>query len=1303
MLRRLSLRLMLGLCTALVACISPLFGQTTPTAPWSHSVRSGDIVYFAFASPARIERYDLAQEIWLNAISLTNTPTALHVDASAIYLAYDRTITRRTLSGTGEVPLYNAPTTITAVLTDASYIFVFAPAYSSGRIDSLRKSDGQFVSTWSGTYSMGAGFSIAPTGRRIYGVNNQTSSFSTIELPYNANGTFGTMNEVGSNGSYSNQHQTWVAPGEKTLVRSNGIVYSVPTLVQRTSLAGSLDDAAFHGTDVLIGLRGKKLLAFDNSYLEAGSHVLSVLAHRLAVRAGQIYAFSGSSAQASGIGVEKVAVTALTAAQPGAPVDPAFLSFAPDEVQQTEDGALLLLSKKFQSIFRWSPTTRTFTASYPLLATPVSFAYSTTLRRIYTAYSSGAIYQIKLDTDATAETPFVTIANQPGQLLPLNDLLLVADTYSSYNQSIFDREGVKKNTSTAGYGSNFLWSSAQRRLYYYGSSPVAYATVDTTGQIGTGASGPYNSSNYPQGTLRLSSDSSSILGMNGLMVRTSDLTYSGSLSNAVLDAASRGGNWVSIRAAGAGTQLQTWTSSYFMDRAFSVVGVPYRVFVLPDSRMVVLTTSAGDPNSGYYGTPRNDGRLIFSIVDLAGSGSVASSPHITAEPASLTLYRGKPGSLIVSATGGTLTYQWRKNGAEIAGATNATLTFATVQDSDVGSYAVVVSNAYGSAISAVASVSVEEPPAAPTITSPPQSVFAALGNYVSFYVSTNGTLLTYQWRKGGTPIAGATSSGFNISSVTAQDFASYDVVVSNPGGSATSNPATLAPTVPVSITTQPLNQATSPGGGATFTIAATGAPTPTYRWQRQAAGASTWVNLSNSNTFNGALTATLTIANATLAMNGDQFRCLAFNGSLEVASAAATLAVTNAPLFTSPTSATFYVGTSNSFVIKASGSPAPTFSAIGVPSWAALDPVTGVLSGTPPGTAGAPFTLQLSAVNGTLPNASQLFTLYVQPQVGAPVISAHPQSQSAPAGAAVTFSVLAGGADPLTYQWKKDDVAISGATNSTYAIPAVSTTDAGRYTVTVSNGLGSATSQTALLGLIPAGVAATHNVIGPGYVPGENVTIANTVTFAGNAKALGWQVLIPEGWSLVSVTGSEGDIKPAPGATQLLEWAWTNEPPGPVSFNYTLKPPLNATGDHAVAALVSLRLESNPLQLLAKPDPLMVRRTVLHSADTSGDGKLSLFELVRIIELYNTRNGTTRTGSYKIDLAGEDGFAPDTALSGISPGLPYYHNADSNHDAKIGLLELTRVIELYNYRQGSVRTGAYHASVGSEDGFAPGP
>jgi hypothetical protein len=112
-----------------------------------------------------------------------------------------------------------------------------------------------------------------------------------------------------------------------------------------------------------------------------------------------------------------------------------------------------------------------------------------------------------------------------------------------------------------------------------------------------------------------------------------------------------------------------------------------------------------------------------------------------------------------------------------------------------------------------------------------------------------------------------------------------------------------------------------------------------------------------------------------------------------------------------------------------------------------------------------------------------------------------------------------------------------------------------------------------------------------------------------------------------------------------------------------------------------------------------------HSADTNQDWKLGLIELTRVIELYNTRNGTVRTGCYAVaTTATEDGFTQDAARANTATvTLTRYHSADTDKDGKLSLVELTRVIELYNCRSGTSRTGQYHVQAGTEDGFAPGP
>jgi hypothetical protein len=402
------------------------------------------------------------------------------------------------------------------------------------------------------------------------------------------------------------------------------------------------------------------------------------------------------------------------------------------------------------------------------------------------------------------------------------------------------------------------------------------------------------------------------------------------------------------------------------------------------------------------------------------------------------------------------------------------------------------------------------------------------------------------------------------------------------------------------ITTQPIGQLVTAGGNVTFTVAATGTPPPTYQWRK------------GGFAINGATNATL-IFEGVAATDAGIYDVIVGNAAGAVTSDAATLSV-NVP----------------------------------------------------------------------------------------PAIATQPVSIGVGVGTGVVFSVGATGTLPLTYQWTKDGTAIAGATSSMLSLTDVALSAAGVYRATVTNGAGSATSDPATLVVLEA--SATHAVSGPGYTAGGTVTIVNTLNYGGGTSALGWEVLLPTGWSYASGGGSEGNVKPAAGTTNLLEWAWTTIPASPLGFTYTLNVPAGAAGEQTLAALVIVRESGLAAHILARPDPLRVGQVTAHSADTSGDLRISLIELTRVIEVYNTRFGTTRTGCYSVLDGSEDGFAPDNARAGSTPvTLARYHSADSNRDGRLSLLELTRVIELYNTRSGTTRTGQYHVLSGTEDGFAPGP
>lgn len=95
------------------------------------------------------------------------------------------------------------------------------------------------------------------------------------------------------------------------------------------------------------------------------------------------------------------------------------------------------------------------------------------------------------------------------------------------------------------------------------------------------------------------------------------------------------------------------------------------------------------------------------------------------------------------------------------------------------------------------------------------------------------------------------------------------------------------------------------------------------------------------------------------------------------------------------------------------------------------------------------------------------FGIYTIPPTVAPGIVAQPQSLTALEGTPVTFTVLASGSAPLSYQWQRDGQPITGATAASFSIEEASLADAGSYRVRVTNVAGEATSEAATLTVTP--------------------------------------------------------------------------------------------------------------------------------------------------------------------------------------------------------------------------------------------
>ena len=331
----------------------------------------------------------------------------------------------------------------------------------------------------------------------------------------------------------------------------------------------------------------------------------------------------------------------------------------------------------------------------------------------------------------------------------------------------------------------------------------------------------------------------------------------------------------------------------------------------------------------------------------------------------------------------------------------------------------------------------------PAIVTPPANQTVTVGQVATFSVVASGTApLSYQWKKAGTNITGATSVSFATSTTTISDNGStFSVTVSNTAGNVTSSAATLTvnPTA-ISITTQPASQTVTVGQSANLTVVASGGTPPySYQWKKGSTNVGT-----NAGSYS--------ITSAQLTDAGSYSVVITDSSPTpqNLTSSAVTLTVNPTTLLiaTQPTSQTVTVGQAVSFTVVASGGTLPY-------SYQWKKGTTNV------GTNASAYSLaiaQLSdagsytvVVTDSSPTpqnqTSSAASLTVNP---VPLsISTQPANQTVTAGQAASFAVVvSGGTTPYSYQWKNGTTNI-GTNASTYSIASAQSSDAGSYSVVV--------------------------------------------------------------------------------------------------------------------------------------------------------------------------------------------------------------------------------------------------------------
>lgn len=668
---------------------------------WVQSVTHQRTIYVLFDS--RIERYDLQDQAWLGATSLpASGAKAISVSDHGVHVAIGANIHRFGSDLGGGSILATAPHPVAQLLMDENVLIatLAAPTGISAMMIPL-PGGAPVVSSISTTLDL-AGASVAPGRNKLFGRSGRNGPNNIIQVNYSGNRLTTASSSPYTGGVLPNASKTWVFPDDSKVADNAGSIHSTTDLILAGAFGGSLTDLAFRDNQQPVVLRGNRVGLFDAGFRETSMALLSAAALNLHLTTDAAFALIAESS-ARGVRVERVPFSQFAPAAAAPAVDPAGLTYTPDQILIDRDGVVLLYSAARRTIFRWSSIEKRYLEGIGLHTAPVTIAYSRAEHAIYLGYSGGAISRVAA-TGGAAELAFANVPTVIRALIPTGShLLAVHSMFSREGHSTFDLNGnpidyQARNNSSAVYE----YGAGTGKVFWLNDRTTAgilhSAVIGLDGMLGPDVETVYLKPIIRDDPpIRANAAGTKVAIGRGVIFSGSPLKVEHYTLRLSTDMGWVGDTLHSIETRTGGTTTwNRWTSDWNIDRSRVFEGTPLRV--LADAQPPVVVTLFG-------GSPR------FYLLNDAGdtiADSVPGRPPVIAnQPDNTRADYGGTASFRIHATGsGPFTYEWTKDGNPIADSNSADLVLENCGSSNAGVYQVTVTGPAGSVTSAAVGLGV---------------------------------------------------------------------------------------------------------------------------------------------------------------------------------------------------------------------------------------------------------------------------------------------------------------------------------------------------------------------------------------------------------------------------------------------------------------------------------------------------------------------------------------------------------------------------------------------------------------------